>query len=312
MTSALNTDHLDNFPPPSQPPPLLSDFQLITLAHQGHLPLPLRPSLADLYTKLSRAASQFFSLPSSVKHGIYSSDGTEVGYVSIPGEKDYISFRSLTAHADSELETLAAAVWQETFTLLYRILGDLSYAMGIGHEVWDKVVDGVSQMPRNLEDATPTLLRLFRYEPNLGFAEQHIDMGLLTLCVCEGKGLQVLVKDEDGADRWIEYQEPILLVGEILRILSGSRVKAGVHRVVGTPEGRGSIVFALRPSTNHEIDMGIFPDGVGMIHMDTLWKKVSKMGYNINAPKDVRERQKKKLGLRKGKSVDLDQQQFGA
>jgi len=309
MSPALSIDD-DVPPPPSHPPPLLSDSQIQTLAYQGHLPLPLTPSLANLYSRLSAASTTFFDQSIPTKKSLYAPQGgTELGYVSIPGEKEYMSFRALTSHAsDSELEQLAAEIWQETYTLLYRVLGDLAYAMGIGHEVWDKVIDGVSPMPRKLEDATPTLLRMFRYDEDKGIAERHTDLGLLTLCVCEGKGLQVMVRGEDGKEEWTEYSEPTLLVGQTLRLLSGNRVRAGVHRVEGNPEGRGSTVFALRPSTKNEVDMEMFPGGEGKLHMGTLWKTIWSGAYNVNAPKDVRARQKERQKMTgKGQSVAVDQ-----
>lgn len=303
-------------PPPSPPPPLLSEAQILTLAHQGHLPLPIPPYLRDLYSQLNRSAGSFFSLPNSTKETLYTPvNGTELGYVSIPGEKEYISFRALTANGDTELENLAARVWQETYNLLYRILGDLAWAMNTNYAIWDKVLDGVSPMPTRLEDATPTLLRIFRYEPNTGIAESHTDLGLLTLCVGDGQGLQVRMnqntknnhQDARTEQQWIEYGEPTLLIGQTLRTLSGGRVRAGIHRVVGNQEGRSSIVFALRPSTKHEIDMSVFPGGgTETVHMAALWKKTWSGAFNVNAPREVREKQKEKQRLLSmGKEVDV-------
>jgi hypothetical protein len=52
-----------------------------------------------------------FSLPSEIKTELYNPiNGTELGYVSIPGEKDYLSFHALTANAESELERAATIV----------------------------------------------------------------------------------------------------------------------------------------------------------------------------------------------------------
>jgi isopenicillin N synthase-like dioxygenase len=297
---------IDDLPPPSHPPPLLSEAQIIALARQGHIPLELPPALDSLYTSLSNAASTFFDLPQENKTSTYApANGTELGYVFIAGEKQYISFRSLK-QPDTELEKLAAQAWLETYNLLYRILGDLAWAMNMNHEAWDRVLDGVSPMPGKLEDATPTLLRMFRYEPDTGIAERHTDLGLLTLCVGDAEGLEVLVKDEDGEEQWIDYGRSTLLVGQTLRILSGNRVRAGVHRVVGNSEGRCSTVFALRPSTKHEIDMTVFPDGQGTMHMGDLWKTIWKGAYNVNAPKAVREKQKERKRLNKGKGIYQD------
>lgn len=292
-------------PPPSLPPPLLSESQILTLARQGHLPLPISPHLRDLYSQLNRSAAQFFSLPSQTKTALYSPiNGTELGYVDIPGEKSYISFRAQTTHADTELEQVAAQVWQETYNILYRILGDVAWAMNSSPEVWDKILDGVSPMPTKTEDATPTFLRVFRYEPNSGIAESHTDLGLLTLCVGDGQGLQVCVIDQNGKDHWVEYTEPTLLVGKTLKTLSDGRLRAGVHRVVGNAEGRSSIVYALRPSTKHEIDLSVFPGKEGTTHMGEFWKKMWSGAFNVNAPRDVRETQKEKHRQGKGKELD--------
>ena len=286
----------DLLPPPSFPPALLSEAQILSLAQTGSLPLPLPPHLRHLYSQLNSVATNFFSLPPNTKEELYAPiNGTELGYVSIPAEKEYISFRALTAHAaESELERTTAAVWRETYTLLYRVLCDLAWAMDISHEVWSKVLDGISPMPANLEEATPTFLRVFRYEPNTGIAESHADLGLLTLCVGDGQGLQVRAGGGRGEEQWVGYHEPTLLVGRTLTKLSGGKIKAGIHRVVGSSGGRNSIVYALRPSTKHEVDLGVFPGGRGVIHMGELWKSVWSGAFNVNAPRDVREKQKER------------------
>ena len=306
MSSTQKATDEDIVLPPSLPPPLLSESQILTLAREGHLPLPLPAHLRALYSQLNSSAAQFFSLPSTTKNDLYPPiNGIELGYVSIPGEKDYISFRAQTAHAKSELEKLAAEVWRETYTLLYRILGDLAWAMNTSHSVWDKILDGVSPMPTRLEDATTTFLRVFRYEPNTGIAESHTDLGLLTLCVGDGQGLQVRTNSPDGEHQWVEYSEPTLLVGKTLRRLSGGQLRAGVHRVLGNEEGRSSVVFALRPSTKHEVDMSVFPGGRGTVHIGELWKSVWGGAFNVNAPREVRERQKERQrGLKDDGSAD--------
>ena len=276
--------------------------------------MPLSPHLRQLYSQLSHSAAAFFSLSPPAKTDLYSPiNGTELGYVSIPAEKEYVSFRALTSHAESELERTAAAVWQETYILLYRVLSDLAWAMNTSHEVWDKVLDGVSPMPARLEDATPTFLRVFRYEPSTGTAESHTDLGLLTLCVGDAQGLQVRVNSNNvkPEEQWMEYEEPTLLVGKTLSTLSGGHLRAGVHRVVGNPEGRNSMVFALRPSTKHEIDMTVFPNGQGLVHMGELWKKMWGGAFNVNAPRDVREKQKEKQRLlREGKGDSNGEQPY--
>ncbi|KAL1890945.1 hypothetical protein Sste5346_007942 [Sporothrix stenoceras] len=110
-------------------------------------------------------------------------------------------------------------------------------------------------------DDPPTLLRLFRYEPGGGGAEQHRDLGLLTLCVCWGKGLQVRPQpprplpqptvDADGnsvdpslappvpppaAPEWVDAPRVTVMTGDTLHVLSTNRVPSALHRVVVDPK----------------------------------------------------------------------------
>ncbi|KJR87690.1 uncharacterized protein SPSK_07562 [Sporothrix schenckii 1099-18] len=107
-------------------------------------------------------------------------------------------------------------------------------------------------------DDPPTLLRLFRYEPGGGGAEQHRDLGLLTICVCWGKGLQVKPQPpgpltppqsaEDGgptlappsapppAPDWVDAPQVTVMTGDTLRVLSSNRIPSAIHRVVVDPK----------------------------------------------------------------------------
>jgi isopenicillin N synthase-like dioxygenase len=304
------TEDFDFVGPPLGPPPLLSEHQILTLAHHGHVPISIPPTLKTQYAALSEAASLFFEKSSEEKLTTYPpAEGTELGYICVPEEKEYLTLRCLK-HPETELEKLASSVWRDTASLLHRVLGDLSWAMDINYDDFDPVLDGCSPMPSDLASATLTLLRMFRYCPGSGIAEPHTDLGLLTLCVGEGKGLQVLVRDDEGGldnAQWFDVEGPTLLVGNILRRLSGNRVRAGPHRVIGNPDGRSSIVFALRPSLRHEVDMRTFPGGGGKVHMRDMWNDVKKEAYSINAQKDLREKQWQTLkGKGKGKLAVLE------
>ena len=302
-SKSLSTMEASDFlPPPPQPPPLLTDEQLIFLSQQGHLQLQLSPSLLASYEHLATVSSSFFNQPLHVKmHDYPAADLTEKGYTRIEGEKEYITFRYATRPDSDELEQLARQVWQQTSTLLYRILEDLARAMGLTYGLWDSILDGCFSMPLNREEATPTLLRTFQYFPKSGTAEKHSDLGLLTLCVGFGKGLQVLLRGFNSPDsaEWIDVQGPTILVGQVLRTLSGNRLRAGLHRVVGNPAGRQSIVFALRPSLRHDqTNLGAF-GGEGTLSMSKLWTKIRGSRFNINAQKQVRAEQKEHMRARR-------------
>ena len=293
----------DFVPPPSLPPPLLTDRQLVFLSQQGHLHLQLPPTLLVLYEGLATASTSFFGKPSHVKTQDYPvADRTENGYTCIEGEKEYISFRYATRPDSDELEQLAKQVWRQTSTLLYRVLVDLARAMGLTCGIWDSVIDGCLSMPPRAEEATPTLLRTFRYSPNSGTTEMHTDLGLLTLCVGLGKGLQVLRRgrNDPASAEWVDVEGPTILVGQVLRTLSQNRLRAGLHRVVGNPAGRQSIVFALRPSLRHDqTNLAVF-GGKGSLSMSELWAEIRGSRFNVNAQKQTRTEQKKQMRAKKG------------
>ena len=146
-------------------------------------------------------------------------------------------------------------------------------------------------------DNNGTLMRLFRYEANSGFAEQHVDIGLLTLCVGDGRGLQVLDYSHEP-HQWTDATTPIILVADFARALFQNQVRPGAHRVVSNPQGRSSLVFALRPSLRGEIDLTAF-GGDGTVNARDFFAKVKRTKYNINATKDIREAQRKEQAERR-------------
>jgi isopenicillin N synthase-like dioxygenase len=291
----------DAFAPPPGPPPLLSDDQIVSLATQGHLLLPLSPELTAAYENLFRAASDFFSQPDATKSTLYpNSGGVELGYTHVLNEKEYLTLRS-ASHPDTDLERLVTQVWRDTGALLQRVMADLARGLTLPgpSQIWDPLLDGCLDLPSSQKDATPTILRMFQYAPNSGLADKHTDIGLLTLCVTQGSGLQVLSR-EAAEWVWRDVQGPTLLIGTTLRTLVGNRVRAGVHQVVANPQGRSSVIFALRPSLRHRCDLESFGGGV-KLGMKEFWKGIKSNRYNINAPKEMRDLQKQNLKM-KGES----------
>lgn len=289
--------------PPSHPPPLLTDEQILFLARQGHLPLQLPPLIADLYNQLIVVSKAFFEQSTSMKSQDYPSSqaGLETGYTFLEGEKEYLTLRHSCRPKLDEMQTLIAEVWSKTAAILHRALADLAFAMNFAPEAWDPILDGSLSMPSSTKDATTTMLRIFHYFSASGIvSEEHTDLGLLTLCVGSEPGLQVLLRDErDGPTRWVDVEGPTLLVGQVLRTLSENRMRAGVHRVVGNPAGRNSIVFALRPSLrNDKLDLTSF-GGKGTLGMNQFWNDIKGSRFNVNAQKEERDEQKKALEKKK-------------
>lgn len=289
--------------PPSHPPPLLNDEQILFLAQQGHLPLQLPPAVAYLYKEAMNKIKDFFDQPMDMKVRDYpvSKAGLETGYTFLAEEKEYLTLRHACRPKFDEMQNLIEQLWSKTAAVLHRALADLALAMNIMPEAWDPILDGSLCMPSSTKDATTTILRIFHYFSASGIvSEEHTDLGLLTLCVSNEPGLQVLLRDErDGSSRWVDVEGPTLLVGQVLRTLSQNRVRAGIHRVVGNPTGRNSIVFALRPSLRHDkLDLASF-GGKGTLGMSQFWNDIRGSRFNVNAHKEEREEQKKALELKK-------------
>jgi hypothetical protein len=276
---------------------MLTDEELKVLAKQGWIAMPSNPGLLEDYAALSKLVATFFDQDREAKACLYpQAQGTELGYYHVEKEKEYVTLRSIV-HPDSVLEIRAAKVWQDTAAMLQRIMVDLARALDGPADIWDSLLDGCLKLPENQEDITPSLLRLFRYFRGSGFAAQHVDLGFLTLCVGDGRGLQVLDRNEN---KWIDAPGPTILVGETLRVLTCGMVQAGEHRVVENADGRSSIVFALRPSLRNNIDLGNF-GGEGVVPSKVFWDRIYNSKFNINATKEIRERQRKNLAAKRAK-----------
>ncbi|CAK7273198.1 hypothetical protein SEPCBS119000_005527 [Sporothrix epigloea] len=291
-----------------------------------------------------------------------SATSTERGYTHIDGEKEYLTLRKSLTHLPPGIYDAAAPLWHDTAHLLYRILSDIGVYLGLEPTAWDSVVadslepsDGVYEeedirrpeikegdqgtLKDNVKDNEhsktsckrrrthprddpSTLLRLFRYEPGGGGAEQHRDLGLLTLCVCWGKGLQVRPRRPPqpvaGSGEslppvpWLDAPRVTVMTGDALHVLSSYRIPSAQHRVVvdakdaahaaapdtdtaNEPRGsdsvptesRRSIVFALRPTTVGDIDLAAF-GGSGSIEARELFYNIRRLRVNINANKETR------------------------
>jgi isopenicillin N synthase-like dioxygenase len=309
---------------PEGPPPLLSASQLETLCSKGYLTISLPDHLAQSYDDLFGAAGDFFSGTEDTKLELFPAlrGDTEHGYSHLEGEKQFLTVRYRTdsgaekKEKAQKVEAAMSQVWHDSAHLLYRMLVDVSrHLRYISPSAWDDLVRYALRIPESRAAAGPTLLRVFRYEPQRGSAEPHSDLGLLTLCVCRGRGLQVrdvyassATSVQGGtspaqpvapAYEWRDAGEVTVFAGDALRVLSGKRVRAGSHRVVSTDEGRSSVVFALRPPADGTINLAKF-GGHGVINAAALWNRLRSGRVNVNAPKDIRDDQHAKLRERPG------------
>lgn len=313
----MEEENVEAIPPPG-PPPLLTTEQLLHLARQGWLCLTLPESLTQSIAHLFRNTSSFFDLSTSDKIDSYpAKQGTEFGYYHVVDEKEYVTFRCLihtdlnsspsTTDASSSLTRLESSVaqaWREAGKFLYRILCDIARASELDLSIWSDILDGTLTMPESEDQMTYTFMRLFRYFPTTGEAAEHADLGLLTLCVGDDEGLQVLSRASSSNEKhmWIDAAarniNATVLVGQTLRAISNRSLNPGVHRVVGNPSGRHSAVFALRHSSRHDVDFGLF-GGEGRIDPKELRRTIHAGRVNVNAGKEERDMQQAKLNSAK-------------
>jgi isopenicillin N synthase-like dioxygenase len=308
-------DGEDPPPPPRGPPPLLSGPQLIQLVRQGWIHFELPDDFSKTAVDLFACSAKFFDRDLSDKRQQFPwRTEAERGYCSIPDEKEYITFRSrfntapqLPQTADSlirNLEDLAAESWQQAGLLMYRILCDLARWSNLDSSIWNEILDGTLSMPDSDDQATTTFMRLFRYLPTVGFAETHSDLGILTICIGDRCGLECLDRDKStrAGNVWTSPADSprtaLILIGSTLKALAGGRFNTGVHRVVGNPEGRNSIVFALRHSNRHDVDFRPF-GGADCVKPRDLFNFLRIGKVNINGDKQTREAQRAKVAAEK-------------
>jgi len=278
--------------PPPGPPPMLSLEQLRHLCRYGWLAYDLSPDLSDRLTRLFGLASNFFNQGTEEKQRLYpASQGTECGYYCVEAEKEYVTLRR-QVHQHLPFEAEAGEAWREIAQLLHGVLLELSKAEGLETSVWDDMVNGSLPYPPPDADLNNviSLMRVFRYLPTTGVADPHTDLGVLTLCVGDGTGLEVLDTSLSPPE-WRPAAKATILVGETLRKLSNGVIRAGLHRVVGNPEGRGSIVFALRPNLSERVDLSAF-GGEGVVDTRKFYMDIKGTKYNINANHELREAQR--------------------
>lgn len=282
----------DEYPHPPGPPPVLDIEQLKHLCRYGWLSYELPASSGERLARLFSLAGDFFDQDTGKKQALYPpSRGTECGFYRVDGEKEYVTLRR-QIHDDLAFEAEASQAWKEIAQLLHLILIDLSRAEGMATTAWDSMVGSSLSLPAletNLDDVI-TLMRIFRYYPTTGVADPHTDLGLLTLCVGDGEGLEVF-DTSVKPPQWRPAARATILVGETLRKLSGGIIRAGLHRVVGNSQGRSSIVFALRPDLEGSIDMTAF-GGEGVVEARGFYADVKARKYNVNAKPEMRKAQK--------------------
>jgi len=281
-------------------------------------PHPLKSASIALF----HAAQVFFDQPDEAKVAWKHRLGTEEGWSKIPGEKEFITLRTL-AYTPDVLKDPARRYWELMGGQLSSSLGRVSASLGLP-DTEDaglrKFVGPCSIMGEKEEDKTATMLRIFRYEASEAkiVAEPHADLGLMSAVVGDVPGLEVWDgKQFFGVEKGYDRGQATVLAGRQLERLSNFRYPAGGHRVVaygddkpqdkamaeteGKPKFRHSIVFVLRAhepvmieSSELETDItGKWVESISGITAGILYDEIKKRHFNINIGMEEREKQRR-------------------
>lgn len=287
------------------------------------LPAPGPHPLQSAYEALFAASQAFFAQSAEEKARWKHKLRSEEGWSSIPGEKEFITLRSLE-YCPEILRVPAKRYWNLMGAHLENTLGRIATTIGLPEP--DDSTKGLKQfvgpcaeMQAKDKEKTGTMLRLFRYEgwEAKEVAEPHADLGLLSVVVGNVPGLEVW----DG-EKWFEVEKEVektgmkgasLLAGRQLERLSNGRYPAGGHRVVsygnptwgigGASNYRFSIVFVLRAHepaviNSYELETkitGKWPKPVLGITAGELYAQIRGAHFNINISQEERDQQRKNV-----------------
>ncbi|KAF2727317.1 hypothetical protein EJ04DRAFT_595314 [Polyplosphaeria fusca] len=306
-----------------QPAPHASSHDPSTSAPASSAP-PDKHPIQAAYEDLFAASATFFSLPDTEKSKWKTRLGSEEGWSSIPGEKEFITLRTL-AYTPDVLREPAKRFWDLMGEYMTTCLGRVEQNLSMDEGALSRFVGPCGTMQTEEEHRTATMVRLFRYEgwEEKVVAEAHADLGLLSFVVGRVPGLEVWGGDGQGwraVER--EYEGAgeacgTLLGGRMLERFSNGGVRAGGHRVVsyGAPEMKGegekryrfSIVFVLRAHEEVLVDSEMLETGVTGkwerpvrgVTAGEVYAEIRGAHFNINTGVQERELQRRKLEAKK-------------
>jgi hypothetical protein len=328
----------------TRPPLIPSPLPLVLPEHQQILPnlgwttitfpqpsTPPSPSdppgphpLQLAYESLFQASQAFFNLSADQKNQWKHKLGSEEGWSSIPGEKEFITLRTLEYCPDI-LREPAKRYWDLMGAYLEGALGRIGTSLALGDEI-TRFIGPCGTMQDTDAQKTATMLRLFRYEgwDAKVVAEPHSDLGLLSVVVGDVPGLEVW----DG-HAWFDVEREVersgkrgasLLVGRQLEKMSNGRYGAGGHRVVSygatrpaveqsEKRYRFSIVFVLRAHEPVIVDSekleteitGKWEEPMKGVTAGEMYEEIRGRHYNINIGVEEREKQRRKIKEQKEK-----------
>jgi hypothetical protein len=175
-------DHNENYEPPPGPPPGWEKAYSLSVAQdvqpQGWSVLNLGqhphntygndrtyeqyPEVWPAVENLFKASKSYFALADAEKEKYLTRDGSEEGFSSIKGEKEFITLRRNDAkHCPEVLKRPAEIAWEAVFKVLNQGLKGVEINLGLPAGSLTRFSEPCLRMD---DRARATMLRLFRYE----------------------------------------------------------------------------------------------------------------------------------------------------
>jgi len=223
--------------------------------------------LSDAYSVMQ----DFYAQPVAAKRKHINSGGGHRGYTAFgtehakdsktPDLKEFWHVGQLNPPKDGDNSYYEDNIWPDlfrfkpTFTELYKGLEDMGLVLlqALTSQI-DPGNDYVADMARQGN----SILRLLHYPPigkdtipNAVRAAAHEDINLITLLVAaNGRGLQLLTRDNEWLEVETHPSNVIVDAGDMLAHITGGKIPSTTHRVVNAgdlSQSRYSIPFFMHP-----------------------------------------------------------------
>ena len=223
--------------------------------------------LSDAYSIME----DFYAQPTAEKRKYINKGGGHRGYTafgtehakdsSVPDLKEFWHVGQLNPPAADESDYYANNIWpdfagfEDTFTGLFKGLEDMGLLL---LDALASQIDPGSDYLRDMAKNGNSILRLLHYPPvgkdvtpGAIRAAAHEDINLITLLVAaNGKGLQLLTRENEWLEVDTDPANVIVDAGDMLAHITGRKIPATTHRVINTGDltkSRYSIPFFMHP-----------------------------------------------------------------
>ncbi|NNC36359.1 MAG: isopenicillin N synthase family oxygenase [Acidimicrobiales bacterium] len=223
--------------------------------------------IADAY----KISAEFYAKPVEEKRKYINSGGGHRGYTAFgtehakdnatPDLKEFWHVGQLNPPKDGDHSYYEDNIWPDqdgfkpVFTAMYKGLEDMGLIML--EALASQIDPGNDYLPDMAKNGN-SILRILHYPPigkdtipNAVRAAAHEDINLITLLIAaNGRGLQLLTRDNEWLEVETDPENVIVDAGDMLAHITGGKIPSTTHRVVNAgdlTQSRYSIPFFMHP-----------------------------------------------------------------